>query len=233
MSKKKNLSGKCLALTALWPTQFQYFGKFSFLSKNDFFIFFLLTKIFYKLLKLHTHYFITKSQYFIFTNQVILIFSTTFINIKSLLSFFRFLFLLWNLNINSQISLQVYFYLEKSQYFSSDFLKSYILYLMRNKVCSPKKIFNLLILMLKKNKFQPILTISKNGFKKNVVTGFKIQLKGRYESTKNEMASRLFITNGKTNSTTLNISINYLNHFFYTKLGTSNLKIWVFHSLKL
>nr|YP_010620258.1 Ribosomal protein S3 [Amplisiphonia pacifica]WAX04294.1 Ribosomal protein S3 [Amplisiphonia pacifica] len=233
MAKKINLSGKCLALTTLWVNQFQSYGKFSFSSKTDFFIFFFLTKIFNKQLNLTTEYFITKIQKFILFNKIFFIFSFVSVNNDFFFKFYRFLFLLWQRNINKRLSFRLCFYLEKNQYFSTFFLKSYILYLIYNKINSPKKIFNLLILLLKKNKFQKILSFSKNGLKKNTLIGFKIQLKGRYESTKNEMASCLLVKNGKVNSTNLNITISYINHFFYTKLGISNLKIWLFYSIKV
>nr|YP_010620074.1 Ribosomal protein S3 [Pterosiphonia complanata]WAX04087.1 Ribosomal protein S3 [Pterosiphonia complanata] len=229
MSKKTNLSGKCLALTLLWNYQFQYYGKFSFFLGDDFFIFFFLNNLFVRLLNFDIQYFISKTQYFIYISQVILIFSTKFINYHFLYRFYSFLFLFWSYNLNSQISLKILFYLEKNQFFSSRFLKSYILYLIYNKNISPKKIFNLLMLTLRKNKFQSILSISKKGLIKNQFIGFKIQLKGRYESTRNEMANQLIIRDGNINSTNLNFTISYINHFFYTKLGTSTLKIWLFY----
>nr|YP_010619959.1 Ribosomal protein S3 [Xiphosiphonia pinnulata]WAX03972.1 Ribosomal protein S3 [Xiphosiphonia pinnulata] len=228
MTKKINLSGKCLALTALWANQFQSYGKFSFFSKNDFFFLFSLIKIFNKQLNFNTLYFITKTQNFIFSSHIFLIFSLVSLNYAFFIKFHQLFLKIWQHNINSRLSFHFHFYLEKNHYFSTIFLKSYILYLINNKTNSPKKIYNLLILLLKKNKFQSIITISKKGFKQSKFIGFKIQLKGRYESTKNEMASRLFVKDGKINSTNLTNSIYFFNHSFYTKLGISNLKIWLF-----
>nr|YP_010619982.1 Ribosomal protein S3 [Tayloriella tenebrosa]WAX03995.1 Ribosomal protein S3 [Tayloriella tenebrosa] len=233
MAKKINLSGKCLALTTLWISQYQHYGKFSFFSINDFFFLFSLLKIFNKQLNSNTKYFITKIQNLVLASQIFLIISLTFINNQLFLNFYRFFFSIWKKNISNRLNFQLFLYLEKNQYFSTRFLKSYILYLVYNKINSPKKIFNLLILLLKKNKFQLISSFSKNGLKKNILIGFKIQLKGRYETTKNEMASQMIVRDGKINSTNLNYTINFVNHFFYTKLGISNLKVWLFYSVKL
>nr|YP_010620005.1 Ribosomal protein S3 [Symphyocladiella dendroidea]WAX04018.1 Ribosomal protein S3 [Symphyocladiella dendroidea] len=232
MAKKINSSGKCLALTTLWVNQFQSYGKFSFFSKTDFLLFFFLTKILIKQLNLNKKNFITKTQNFILSTQVFFIFSLVFINSEVFLKFYRFFIIIWRYNISSRLSFNLCFYIAKNQYFSTIFLKNYILYLINNNINSPKKIFNLLILLLKKNKFQSIVSFSKKGLKKNIFIGFKIQLKGRYEATKNGMSSRLLIKNGKINSTNLNITINFINHFFYTKLGITNLKIWLFYSTK-
>nr|YP_010620212.1 Ribosomal protein S3 [Dictyomenia sonderi]WAX04248.1 Ribosomal protein S3 [Dictyomenia sonderi] len=232
MSKKINQSGKCLALTTIWATQLQYYGKYSFPSKNIFFFIFLFVKIFNKQLVLNSTSFITRVHSFLFPTHINLVFSIPFISTSFFSNFYRFLFLIWNYNVNRLLSLKLDFYLEKNQYFSTSFLKSYILYLIYNKINSPRKIFNLLILLLKRNKSQLILLISKDGFKISKFIGFKIQLKGRYEITKNEMSSYLLVKNGKINSTNLNIKIHFMNHNFYTKLGTSNLKIWMFYSFK-
>nr|YP_010620235.1 Ribosomal protein S3 [Deltalsia parasitica]WAX04271.1 Ribosomal protein S3 [Deltalsia parasitica] len=233
MAKKLNLSGKCLALSTLWANQFQLYGKFCFFWKNDFFLFLFLTKIFIQKLNLKTEYFITKTQNFILASQVFFIFSLLFINNSFFYKFYKFAHLIWQRNISQTFSFHLCFYLEQNQYFSTKFLKSYISYLIYKKINSPKKIFNLLILLLKKNKSQLILAFEKNGLKKKIFIGFKIQLTGRYESTKNEMASCLLVKNGKINSTNLSVSINFINHFFYTKLGISNLKIWLFYSTKI
>lgn len=71
--------------------------------------------------------------------------------------------------------------------------------------------------------------MTKNGLKNKILCGFKVQLKGRFESTKNSMSKTVNFKVGKINSTNLNSSINFLSYTFYTKLGLSNLKIWLFY----
>ena len=67
--------------------------------------------------------------------------------------------------------------------------------------------------------------MGKNGLEQKSLKGFKIQLKGRFEPTKNSMSKSLTVKKGKINSMKLNDSIIFINQIFYTKLGLSNLKI--------
>nr|YP_010620028.1 Ribosomal protein S3 [Symphyocladia marchantioides]WAX04041.1 Ribosomal protein S3 [Symphyocladia marchantioides] len=230
MAKKINSSNKCLALTTLWVNQFQLYNKFSFFSKNEFFLLFIIK---FLIIQLNfTKNLITKTQSLIFSTQLLLIFSLVSMNNDFFLKLYQLFIGIWNRNFSSRLSFFLLFYVEKNHYLSAQFLKSYILYLITDNVNSPKKIFNLLVLLLTKTKNQSIISISKSGFRKITFIGFKIQLKGRYESTKNEMSNYLFIKDGKNNSTNLNITIDFINHLFYTKLGISNLKIWLFYSTK-
>lgn len=78
---------------------------------------------------------------------------------------------------------------------------------------------------LKKHLEYLIITIGKNGLEQKLLKGFKIQLKGRYEVTKNSMSKSLIIKKGKVNSMKLDNNIAFMNQVLYTKLGLSNLKI--------
>lgn len=82
-----------------------------------------------------------------------------------------------------------------------------------------------MILFLTKNLKYSILFLTKNGLLRKYFVGFKIQIKGRYESSKTSMSKKLSTKFGKMTLTNLKISTNFINYSFYTKLGISNLKI--------
>jgi hypothetical protein len=94
-----------------------------------------------------------------------------------------------------------------------------------NKKYNPKKIFSFFSNLLKNNLNSFLVQDSKYGFLKKKLVGFKLYLKGRFEVTKNSMAKKNLVKLGKVNSTDLNIHIISHEHIFFSKLGTSNLKI--------
>nr|YP_010620166.1 Ribosomal protein S3 [Gredgaria maugeana]WAX04202.1 Ribosomal protein S3 [Gredgaria maugeana] len=232
MSKKINLTGKSLALTSVWTNKSQYYGNFSFKYSKYIHFIFLLNVVFTRQLNFNLLYYITQIQYFFFVNQLRIILSSSFLN-KNFVYFLKFIYLFWILNFKNFYSFHLQIYLEKTLYFSVEFLKNYIFFLIKKKIKSPKKIFNLLILLLKKNFNKPIVSISKNGLTdNNILIGFKIQLSGRYESAKSTMANQIFLKFGKITSTNLSFTVKYFSHFFYTKSGISTLKIWLFYNSK-
>nr|YP_010620097.1 Ribosomal protein S3 [Periphykon beckeri]WAX04133.1 Ribosomal protein S3 [Periphykon beckeri] len=229
MSKKKNLSGKCLALTSLWTFQFQNYRN-SFLLFSKFFFFrFLFKIIFLKFLNFKKIYSFSCWYFQFFSRYLLLQFKCKTLNFSLLSDFLGFIYAIWVNNIKTTFSLKLFFCFEKESTFSSDFLFFYVLYLVNEQQFTPKKIFNMLNFMLQSKLDKKIVLFSKNGLILQKFIGFKIQLSGRYEATKNSMAQRVFFNVGKINSTTAKINIYFLNRFLYTKLGISNLKIWLFY----
>lgn len=110
-------------------------------------------------------------------------------------------------------------------YFSKFFLKDLIFFLLIYKRLSPRKIFIYFSILLKKNKNYLLINNSKKGIYKKKLIGFKIQLKGKFEITKNAMSKKLLINYGKLRSTTLKNHIIFCEHTFFSKLGSSNLKM--------
>lgn len=65
------------------------------------------------------------------------------------------------------------------------------------------------------------------------MVGFKMQLKGRFEITKNSMSKKFLVKFGKISSTTLVDYIVFYEHIFFSKLGLSSLKICLFYKNKI
>nr|YP_010620120.1 Ribosomal protein S3 [Melanothamnus gigas]WAX04156.1 Ribosomal protein S3 [Melanothamnus gigas] len=229
MSKKINLSGKCLALTNLWVMQFQHFGNFTSLFSKYTFLFLIFKFFLFKQLNLKNNFFVLDYKFFILKNEFFIVLTNFFKNFNEFNYFFNLLSSIWFKNFNF-LSFRFLIFFKKTFYLSSDFLQSYISYLSKKLFYSPKKIFTLLFILLKKKLNQSILTTTKNGLKRKKIIGFKMQLRGRYELTKTAMAKITQIKFGKINSTDLKINVTFMNYFFYTKLGNCSIKIWLFSS---
>nr|WAX04110.1 Ribosomal protein S3 [Polysiphonia sp.] len=224
MSKKINLSGKCLALTKMWNFQFQTFNSFSF--NKYLFNFLILKTILQKFLLLNKFSLILLYSKIVVLKRIYFIFLICLFN---KLSFFSNFLKFWEFNFN-YISFQLKILLKKNCYSSSDFWQNYLTYATLKLENSPKKLFNLIYLLLLQKLDQITLQTTRTGLKPKKFVGFKIQLRGRYELTKNAMSKSTNINVGKTNSTNLKLNIIFINYLFYTKLGVSSLKIWLFYS---
>lgn len=226
MSKKINSSGKYLNITNLSNYQLQYYGKTVSLYKQNFLTTFVLLPLVYKKLFINKTFLnITTLNLISFNNCTFLFLSFSELNKKNIQCF-----LLFYENIISSTKINIY--LKKNFYLTSAFIKNYIFYLNIKYNYPPKKIFNFLILFLKNSINCSTVFLTSTGLNSKKLIGFKLQLKGRYETTKNSMSKVLVFKVGKINSTKLNSSINFLHYTFYTKLGVSNLKIWLFYKLK-
>lgn len=230
MSKKINSSGKYLNTTNLNNCQLQYYGKSILFYKRNFLIIFTFLPILYKKLTINRKFFnITALNVINFNNYICLFLSILELN-KFFFQQFRKAFHFIDKKLTHS-HFKINLYLEKNYYLSTSFLKNYIFYLNVKRTYPPKKIFNFLTLFLKNFINHSIVSFTQNGPKKKQLLGFRLQLKGRYESTKNSMSKIMTFKVGKVNSTKLNANINFLDYVFYTKLGVSSLKIWLFYKL--
>lgn len=232
MSKKINLSGRCIGLTSDWNQKFQFYSKSLLLFKNYFFLIdftknCILKKNYYSLNKI-----------FILNLKAI----TSKININIIISLYKFkldflddlCFFLVNFWSHKQvnfISPKIKIFVVENFYFSNKFLNSLICYLVLRKKYTPKKVFNVLIRLLDLHLFSTILSTSKNGVLFKKLVGFKVQLKGRFENSKNSMSKKISFKIGKINSTDLNSCIIFYKYSFYSKLGLGNLKIWLCYKI--
>lgn len=169
-------------------------------------------------------------KFFISKNNFSIYVSFYNLKIKFLNKFFKFLFnILVKYGINF-LPFNIKVFILANYYLSTQFLENLVLYLVLNNKYTPKKIFNFLVYFLKSNLNSLLISTSKNGLNKKTLSGFKIQLRGRFESTKNSMAKKINLKFGKTNSTNLINHIVFYEHIFYSKLGLSSLKVWLFYN---
>ncbi len=229
MTKKINPLGKCLALTFFWPNSLQNFGNFFYFVNKYLFIYLLFHHFLVKLMSFKKKYFVNQFTFFIFSKLFLIRFSNLSFDYFWLAFLNDFFWKFWKSNFLF-LPLKVFYFLTKNFYLSADFLWDYLNYLTKNFCFSPKKTFNLLILFLTKNYFHLSLFKSKKGFKIKRFVGFKIKLIGRFESSKNAMSKNIIYKFGKINSSNLQINTNFLTYTFFTKLGVSNLKIWIFYT---
>lgn len=229
MSKKINLLGKSLALTNYWSYNFQLFGKNFFYFKKYFSLLFYLKKFIIKNKLSYLNFFFTLIiNFHVFKEKVQ--FSISIFKLNNFLT--RILcniFPIWLFQNKYLLLFQGKIFIFPNFYFSQFFLKDLIFFLVIYKRFSPKKIFHYFSLLLKKSKNYLLVNSSKKGIYKKKLIGFKIQLKGKFEITKNAMSKKLSLNYGQPRSTILKNHITFCEHTFFSKLGSSNLKIWLFY----
>ncbi len=230
MSKKINLHGKSLSLTTYWFIEFQLYGKNFFLFKKYFFLLFFLRKFITKKKLLFLSFFFGLFiKFSIFKKRVYFLISL-FKSKKKFDVVLQNIFPVYLFRNKSLLQFTGKIFIFPSFYFSQLFLKDLIFFLLIYKKFNPRKVFNYFLLFLKKKINYLSIVSSRKGIIKKKLVGFKIQLKGRFETTKNSMSKKNLIKFGKLNSTTLENHIVLCEHTFFSKLGSSNLKIWLFYS---
>ena len=207
------------------PYNFQVFSKNFFLFKKYFSIIILLQKLINNKKLFHLNFFSILNMKFFITKNYFSVYFTLFKLKKNFNSFFQFFFSFWLLQDKYFLSLKSKIFVVKNFFFSNLFLKNLVFYLLLEKNLNPKKIFNSFYHLLKNNLNCFLIQDSKNGLLNKKLIGFKIQLKGRFEVTKNSMSKKKLIKLGKVNSTNLCTHIIFYEHVFFSKLGVSNLKI--------
>nr|YP_009325877.1 ribosomal protein S3 [Choreocolax polysiphoniae]APC24869.1 ribosomal protein S3 [Choreocolax polysiphoniae] len=232
MTKKINLNSKYLGLSIKCFLNFQNYGNINSLFSKYFinlFIFYIILK---KYLLLIQNNFFSFIELFISNNFLKLNINLSHTNLFKLKIFINILSKLEKILILnfSLLKLKTLVYFEKKNFFSIIFVKNYINYLILKMNYFPKKIFNFLIILFKTMLNKQKISFSNKGTKIIKLNGIKIQLKGRYDLTKNSMSKILLFKYGKINSVSLNKKIEFLNKVIYTKLGKSSFKIWFFYT---
>ena len=225
MTKKISSTGKYLGISQDWFLNFQFYGKFYLYFFSSFFSFYKLLNIVYK-------------KTF---NNKLLIFKVNINFCFKLVNFYLgFIFLKLDINLvnlffkninqflfNNFLETNLTFYFKNINQFSKKFLEMYLEYLSLN--YSPKKIFNLLVVFLRKKINNTNVLYLNSGVKKVQLKGFKVQLKGRYELSKSTLSKKQFFKFGKVTSNNLNNLLQFSNKIIYSKLGLSTIKIWYFY----
>nr|YP_011017705.1 ribosomal protein S3 [Griffithsia okiensis]WQF69528.1 ribosomal protein S3 [Griffithsia okiensis] len=185
------------------------------------------------------------NKYF-FSNNLILIFNEFHLNknlfslsvfcLKNNFNMKSYLILLNNINFNFLFTFKKQknkLFLKNEWFYSSFLLKNYINFLfLKFGINNYKKILGILTKLFCSYLNYNQIFYSIYGPKLIILKGFKIQLKGRFENSKNQMTKKIELKSGILSSVNLNSDINYLNNFLFTKLGLWSLKIWLFYKIK-
>lgn len=132
------------------------------------------------------------------------------------------------INTNIKIS----FYKNTSLTNTTMLIKNYIIYLFINKKISPKKALLYLYKTLKNQKKKNQIKYTIQGIKIIELKGFKIEISGCFDSSRNQMSKIIKCNFGRIPLTKLNGYIDYTKTTFFTKFGTCGLKIWLFYKFK-
>lgn len=232
MSKKINLTGRNIGSNSIWLQKFQLYGKTFSIFKKYFSLFFLFNQILDKknmfFLK---ELFIVNKKIQIKKNNICVFLILSKLEKNSSINLSYFLFSFWNKQLTTFFPFKIKIVILENYYFSQFFLKNLFHYLILSKNYTPKKLFNFIIQFMKQNLNNILISQLKTKITKTKLIGFKIQLKGRFDLTKNTMSKKIIIKLGKVNSTRLSTNIISYSHIFYSKLGLSNLKIFLFYQI--
>lgn len=226
MSKKISSISKYLGLSQNWFINFQPYNK----SYNYFFTCFTLLNSSKKII-FSNNFFI--SNYLInflnnFTEISFKIYYFNSFNLQKLqFLYFRLKHFLLNNFFIDKLGLS--FFIDKLGLLSNSFLNYYLNHLVLNLNNSPKKIFNLLIILLKNQLNFTKYLILNSGFRKVQLKGFKVQLKGRFELSKSTLAKTICLKFGNITTNSFNHTLELLQKPLYSKLGKSSIKIWLFY----
>nr|YP_011017728.1 ribosomal protein S3 [Heterosiphonia pulchra]WQF69551.1 ribosomal protein S3 [Heterosiphonia pulchra] len=130
---------------------------------------------------------------------------------------------------HNKIKINIRIYSYSIYFYSCKALINYSIYLAKSLNYVPKKIFSTLIYLLTKQLNYKKVYYSKFGPLKLKLYGFKVSLKGRFETSKSQMSKEIKFSHGSLSLVNLNSHIDFLSTDLYTKLGVCNLKIWLFY----
>lgn len=126
---------------------------------------------------------------------------------------------------------KIVFYYKTSINNSSTLVSNYIKYLFNQKNCSPKKIFQLIFKVVKNHSYKKKVIYTTKGLQLTRLVGFKLELRGCFESSRTQMTRTLKCNFGSVPLTKLNGYIDYSTSTFFTKFGSCGFKLWFFYVL--
>nr|YP_009515535.1 ribosomal protein S3 [Montagnia macrospora]AVK39481.1 ribosomal protein S3 [Montagnia macrospora] len=225
MAQKINPTSTRLGKQVFWKSIFQTYGKT--LNNFSFFHFFILyitslsTSLQEKNIFLITNFiFLPSSSLVIFT--VPLPNLTEKIHFQSLLNTLRSYKYWWSL----KSTLLTYFSLNSTK--SAQFITSYFKFLIIENFLF-RKALSVIIFSLKQQIGHTKVVVSKLGFKKITLKGFKIVLVGRFENSKTQMSRKLDYRFGSLALLSLNSFVEFSGISVNSPLGVYNLKVWLFY----
>lgn len=229
MSQKINPKSLRLGISNLWLIQSQQYGK---KYQNNFFLKYIKSFNYTMKNLVQNTKFANKIEFWHNTNKFhikIYVFGNQLKNTyDNFLKKYIYIIAYW---FYLQKYIKVSIYSNKIKFLSSTLFSLYIDYLTKNLNYTPKKILAIILFLIKQKINTQQILFTKNGPKKVVLKGYKITLNGRFENSKSNMAKKVTFKNGFVTLTSMNNNIDFINKNIYTKLGTCNLKIWLFYKL--
>lgn len=131
-----------------------------------------------------------------------------------------------NTFLNQKIKIRLY---QKNIFTTTTLLLSAYSDLLMHKNITHKKSLLILITILNKTLKSTKIVYTKKGPTKLVLLGYKVQIKGRFENTKNQMAKTTTHNYGKISLIVLNSHLDFIFKPIHTKLGTYSLSIWLYY----
>lgn len=231
MAQKINPTSVRLGISQLWMSSIQFYGK-SFKSYFLLLHHYRRSFLFLKKVASATGFIINHQQWKIKKSKVIVlnIYHTQsfFVSNANFAKFYgqiqKTLITLFKNNI------RICFYLMCVPFLSKNLLYSYSQFLASENLAAKKILWNLSKLLDGYiNSLRLIYT--PQGFKISKLKGFKIQIVGRIDDSKTQMAKSLNLNVGNLCLTSLEDSVIYSTSILYNRSGTCGLKIWLFYEL--
>nr|WCH57919.1 ribosomal protein S3 [Hypnea nidifica] len=229
MAQKINPTSVRLGISQLWLSNIQFYGKsfkLYFLSFHYYLRSFLFLRKVSNIMGFiiyHQQWKITKLGSIVLN----LYYGQSFFVLdKNFLEFYKKIQKTFNILFLKKI--EISFYLLTFSPLSKNLLHSYSQFLGSNNLTSKKILWNISILL---NKYlnSSKLVYTPKGVKVFKLKGFKIQISGRIDDSKTQMAKSLNLNVGISRLTSLEDSIVYITNVVYSKSGICGLKIWLFY----
>lgn len=113
---------------------------------------------------------------------------------------------------------------------SAQLILQHSLFLFKSNRWAAKKLVLFLVLSLQNIFDFKKIVHTKFGPRAVNFKGFKLEFSGRFESSTTQMAKRIVEVSGRLPLTTLNHYVEYASSPLFFKLGSCNLKIWLFYA---
>nr|WCH58015.1 ribosomal protein S3 [Hypnea brasiliensis] len=232
MAQKINPISVRLGISQLWMVNSQFYGK-SFKSYFVLLHYYLRSFSFLKIISNVEGFSINHQQWhinklgniklYIYYIQSFFILHTNFITFYNKIQS--------TLNKLFKNKIQICFYLVSFPFLSKNLLYSYSQFLVSENL-SPKKILWNFSILLKRYLHSTKLVYTPQGIKISRLKGFKIQISGRLDDSKTQMAKSLNLSVGRLCLTSLQDFVIYSTSILYNKSGTCGLKIWLFYEFQ-
>nr|WCH57775.1 ribosomal protein S3 [Hypnea flava] len=231
MAQKINPTGVRLGISQLWVSSIQFYGR-SFKSYFLLLQYYIRSFLFLKKLSNVTGFLINYQQWRIKKSNDIALniyYTQSFFAVNN--NFVKFYNQIQNtLGVLFKKRIGICFYLTASPFLSKNLLYSYSQFLTRESLVA-KKILWSFSKLLSEHLNSLRLISTPQGLKISKLKGFKIQLVGRLDDSKTQMAKSLNLNIGNLGSTSLGDFIVYSASALHSKSGTCGLKIWLFYEL--
>lgn len=228
MSQKINPTNNKLGVLQVWNYRFQKYGKTfrnykKFLRPKNYSFLFLKQFLYQNNLLIENVEFSKSTHQFLIK---IFIFRLTQVPIR-----LKFQFCLKVISYWLKCPVKFLIYQKNSLSSSSLLINNYIFYLFFVRTNSIKQIFQQIFQLLEKQSNKIIFIYTIKGIQLIKFKGFKLEVTGCFESSRNQMSKTLKYNLGSVPLTRLNGYVDYSNNHFFTKFGSCGIKLWLFYEL--